>query len=145
MILDIDVGNSRIKWRVGATRGFYPRGEVANFPAGVAPNRIRVSSVSTPAFDATLAKSLRELYGVAPEFETIADGSYPVSRPLFFYVKKAHVGVIPGTEAFLKEFTSERAWGPDGYLVDKGLIPMPDEEREKLRKDAVGLANNVMM
>jgi len=83
--------------------------------------------------------------GVAPEFETIASGDYPLSRPLFFYVKKAHVGVIPGTEAFIGEFTSERAWGPDGYLVDKGLIPMPDEEREKYRKDAVGLANNVMM
>ena len=68
MILDIDVGNSRIKWRAGATRGFYPRGDDANFPARVAPERIRVSSVSTPAFDATLAKSLRETYGVAPEF-----------------------------------------------------------------------------
>jgi len=86
-----------------------------------------------------------KINGVAPEFETIASGDYPLSRPLFFYVKKAHVAVIPGAEAFLKEFTSERAWGPDGYLVDKGLIPMPDEEREKYRKDAVGLVNNVMM
>ncbi len=86
-----------------------------------------------------------KINGVAPEFETIASGDYPLSRPLFFYVKKAHVAVIPGTEAFLKEFTSERAWGPDGYLVDKGLIPMPAEEREKYRNDAANLNNNVMM
>ena len=49
--------------------------------------------------------------GQAPEFEAIADGSYPVSRPLFIYVKKAHVGVIPGIEEFLAEFTSDAAWG----------------------------------
>jgi phosphate transport system substrate-binding protein len=68
--------------------------------------------------------------GVQPTFEAIADGSYPVSRPLFFYVKKAHVGVIPGIQEYLNEFTSEKAWGPDGYLAEKGLIPMPDKERE---------------
>jgi phosphate transport system substrate-binding protein len=67
--------------------------------------------------------------GVEPTFEAIADGSYPVSRPLFFYAKKAHVDVIPGLRGFLREFTSERAWGEDGYLSYRGLIPMPDEER----------------
>ena len=67
--------------------------------------------------------------GVAPTFDAIADGHYPVSRPLFFYVKKAHVDVIPGLRGFLREFTSERAWGEEGYLSDRGLIPMPDEER----------------
>lgn len=74
--------------------------------------------------------------GVQPKFEAIADGSYPVSRPLFFYVKKAHVETIPGMREFLAEFTSERAWGNEGYLTDKGLIPMPDAER-KLFHDAV--------
>jgi len=74
--------------------------------------------------------------GVEPTFENIADGNYPVSRPLYFYVKKAHVGMIPGIKEYIKEFTSEKAWGEDGYLVDKGLIPMPDKEREKSRKDA---------
>ena len=74
--------------------------------------------------------------GVAPTFDNIADGSYPVSRSLYFYVKNAHVGVIPGMEAYLAEFTSEKAWGPDGYLPEKGLIPMPEEEREKFRFDA---------
>ena len=67
--------------------------------------------------------------GVAPTFDAIADGDYPVSRPLFFYVKSAHVDVIPGLRGFLREFTSERAWGEEGYLSDRGLIPMPDEER----------------
>ena len=67
--------------------------------------------------------------GVAPEFEAIADGEYSVSRPLYSYVKKAHMGQIPGIEGYLAEFTSERAWGDDGYLTDKGLIPMPEEER----------------
>ena len=70
--------------------------------------------------------------GVPPTFDAIADGTYPVSRPLFFYVKKAHVDMIPGIKEYLKEFTSEKAWGPDGYLSEKGLIPMPDDERKKV-------------
>ena len=70
--------------------------------------------------------------GVAPTFDAIADGGYPVSRPLFFYVKKAHVDVIPGLRGYLREFTSERAWGEEGYLSDRGLIPMPDEERAEV-------------
>lgn len=73
--------------------------------------------------------------GEAPTFENIAAGKYPVSRPLFFYVKKAHVGTIPGIGEFLAEFTSEKAWGPDGYLADKGMIPMPDDERQKFAAD----------
>lgn len=70
--------------------------------------------------------------GVAPDFDAIADGSYPISRPLYFYVKKAHVGVIPGIQEFLAEFTSEAAWGEFGYLSDKGLIPLPDGERQEV-------------
>ena len=70
--------------------------------------------------------------GVEPTFDAIADGDYPVSRPLYFYVKKAHVDVIPGLRGFLREFTSERAWGDEGYLSDRGLIPMPEEERGQI-------------
>ncbi|MEM7432371.1 MAG: PstS family phosphate ABC transporter substrate-binding protein [Pseudomonadota bacterium] len=77
--------------------------------------------------------------GVVPTFDAIADGDYPVSRPLYFYVKKAHVGVIPGLEGFLREFTSERAWGEDGYLSERGLIPMPDEERGQIAADVRNL------
>ena len=75
--------------------------------------------------------------GTGPEFETIADGSYPISRPLFFYVKNAHIQSIPGMKEYLKEFTSEAAMGDDGYLLDKGLIPLSEAERTALR-------NNVM-
>ncbi|HEX6999955.1 MAG TPA: PstS family phosphate ABC transporter substrate-binding protein [Gammaproteobacteria bacterium] len=68
--------------------------------------------------------------GVAPDFDTIADGRYPVARPLYFYVKKAHVGFIPGIREYLQEFTSEAAAGELGYLSDLGLIPLPERERE---------------
>ncbi|RED47720.1 substrate-binding domain-containing protein [Aestuariispira insulae] len=82
--------------------------------------------------------------GTEPTFENIADGKYGVSRSLYFYVKKAHVGVIPGIEEYLAEFTSEGAWGDDGYLADKGLIPMPAEERAKYKKATETLANLTM-
>ena len=62
-----------------------------------------------------------------------------MSRSLYFYVKKAHVGVIPGIREYLAEFTSERAWGEDGYLSDRGLIPMPDAERQKFASDVANL------
>jgi phosphate transport system substrate-binding protein len=77
--------------------------------------------------------------GVAPTFEAIADGSYPVSRPLYFYVKKAHVGKIPGIQEYLAEFTSDKSWGEEGYLVDKGMIPMPNQERNQFAADVKGL------
>jgi phosphate transport system substrate-binding protein len=73
--------------------------------------------------------------GVEPTFDNIADGQYPVSRPLFFYVKKAHIGTIPGIAEYLKAFSAEATWGPDGYLSEKGLIPMPDAERKQFAKD----------
>ena len=77
--------------------------------------------------------------GKIPTYETIADGSYSVSRPLFFYVKKAHVEVIPGIKGYLAEFASEKAWGKDGYLADKGLIVMPDAERKQMAATVAGL------
>lgn len=80
-----------------------------------------------------------QMDGVDPTFENIADGSYPVSRPLYFYVKKAHVGTIPGINEYLAEFTSDKAWGDEGYLTDKGMIPMPKDERSKFAADAKSL------
>jgi len=68
--------------------------------------------------------------GVVPTYDNIASSKYPVSRPLFFYVKKAHVGVIPGIKEYINEFTSEKAWGKNGYLAEKGLIALPDAERK---------------
>lgn len=84
-----------------------------------------------------------KIEGIPPTFENIASGSYPVSRPLFFYVKDAHVGVIPGIAEYVAEFTSERAWGDGGYLSDAGLIPMPNAERTKLGEQVRSLRNNV--
>jgi len=77
--------------------------------------------------------------GEAPTFDNIAEGNYPVSRPLFFYVKKAHVDVIPGMKNYLDEFTSEKAWGAEGYLTDKGMIPMPDKERQQFADNVAEL------
>lgn len=72
-------------------------------------------------------------------YELIASGTYPISRPLYFYVKKAHVGVIPGIEEYLAEFTSDKASGPEGYLTDKGLIALPDADRKKAADNAKNL------
>jgi len=77
--------------------------------------------------------------GVAPRFEAIADGSYGISRPLFFYVKKAHVGRVPGLKEFIAAFLSDAAASGDGYLADKGLIPLEDAELAAVRKSATAL------
>ncbi|MET0094652.1 MAG: PstS family phosphate ABC transporter substrate-binding protein [Sedimenticola sp.] len=82
-----------------------------------------------------------EVDGVQPAFEAIADGSYPVSRPLYFYVKKSHIGKVPGIKEYLAEFTSEKAWGDEGYLTDKGLIPMPTAERKSFAEAVKGMKN----
>ena len=74
--------------------------------------------------------------GMAPTMETIADKSYGVSRPLYFYVKLAHVDVKPDIREFLAEYTSEDSWGPGGYLEERGMIPMPENEREFFKKNA---------
>lgn len=64
--------------------------------------------------------------GVAPSTETISTGQYPVSRPLFFYIKKAHLGVIPGLKEFASFFIADEISGPDGPLSDYGLVADPD-------------------
>ena len=78
--------------------------------------------------------------GVAASLETIAAGQYPISRPLFIYVKRAHVAVIPGLAEFVSEYLSARAAGPEGYLADKGLIPLPKVELEAQRAIARNLS-----
>ena len=75
--------------------------------------------------DKTIAHKIE---GKEISLEGIQDGSYPISRPLFFYVKKAHVGVIPGVDKFVESFTSKRAIGPRGYLTELGLIPLANPE-----------------
>lgn len=70
--------------------------------------------------------------GVTPDYDSISGMQYTVSRPMFFYVKKAHIGMIPGIEEYIAEFTSERAWGDEGYLTKKGFIPLPESERKEV-------------
>ena len=77
--------------------------------------------------------------GVSPTFETVASGKYPASRPLFIYIKKAHVNVIPGITEFIAEYMSDKAIGDEGYLAEKGLIPPAKGEIAKIRADAKAL------
>ncbi|QJD76891.1 PstS family phosphate ABC transporter substrate-binding protein [Pyruvatibacter mobilis] len=78
--------------------------------------------------------------GTQPTFDSIASGDYPVSRSLYFYVKNEHVGVVPGIKEFVAEFVAEKAIGEEGYAIDKGLIPLPDADREAMRENALNLA-----
>jgi phosphate transport system substrate-binding protein len=74
---------------------------------------------------------------IEPDFDMIAAGAYKISRPLFMYVKADHLETVPGLKSYIAEFISEKAWGPDGYLSDKGLVPLPDDERSKVHNDTV--------
>ncbi|HHG89945.1 MAG TPA: phosphate ABC transporter substrate-binding protein [Devosia sp.] len=73
--------------------------------------------------------------GSEPTFENIAAGTYPIARSLYFYLKKEHVGTIPGLVEYALAFTAERASGEDGYLGEKGLIPLPEKERQRVIED----------
>jgi phosphate transport system substrate-binding protein len=73
--------------------------------------------------------------GVAPSHDTIANGTYKVSRPLYVYVKRAHIGKIPGIKEFVTELVSDKAAGNFGYLAGRGLIAMPDAELKGMQKD----------
>ncbi len=77
--------------------------------------------------------------GVKPSLEGIQDYSYPIARPLFFYVKKAHIGVVPGIEEFVKAFTSKKAMGPRGYLAEIGLVPLAKDKYKAIRTAALKL------
>lgn len=79
--------------------------------------------------------------GVEPTFDNIADGSYPVSRSMYFYIKKAHVGVVPGITEYAAEFVSDAAIGPDGYLIDRGLIPLPTDRFVANAENVITLGN----
>jgi phosphate transport system substrate-binding protein len=79
--------------------------------------------------------------GVEPSGDTIADFSYPISRPLFFYVKNAHRGVIPNLQEFIEEYMSEDAMAPGGYLEERGMVPLPDALRKKTQNAVISGAN----
>ncbi|WP_235937610.1 substrate-binding domain-containing protein [Marinobacter caseinilyticus] len=77
--------------------------------------------------------------GKEPTIENISSDAYPVARSLWFYVKKAHVGVVPGIAEYVAEFTSESTWGNNGYLVDVGLIPLERNARMQAAKNATSM------
>lgn len=77
--------------------------------------------------------------GKAPTLKSIQDYSYGIARPLFFYVKKAHVEVIPGMKEFLAEFTSKGSMGPKGYLADIGLVSLDSKTYKKVRTSGTKL------
>ncbi|MBC8037202.1 MAG: substrate-binding domain-containing protein [Rhizobiales bacterium] len=77
--------------------------------------------------------------GVAASYETIADGSYKVARPLFVYAKKQHMDKVSGMKEFIAEYVSDKALGGDGYLADKGLVTLPGDQAEKTRSVATAL------
>ncbi|HEV8631140.1 MAG TPA: PstS family phosphate ABC transporter substrate-binding protein [Thermoanaerobaculia bacterium] len=81
--------------------------------------------------------------GFDPTFDNVAALKYPISRPLFFYVKKAHLGVIPGLKEFIAEFTSAKAIGEDGYATEIGLIPLPAPKLQQAQNIGKSLAPNV--
>lgn len=74
--------------------------------------------------------------GVEPEYDVISSGKYKGARPLFFYVKKQHVGVVPGIEKFVAEYVSDKAMSKDGYLARKGLVALPQAEAAKVKASA---------
>ncbi len=76
-----------------------------------------------------------KIEGVEPEFESIASGKFPAARPLYIYVKKAHIGVIPGLKEFVDEYISDKALGDEGYLSERGLVALPKADLAKVRAD----------
>ncbi|MDC3266370.1 PstS family phosphate ABC transporter substrate-binding protein [bacterium] len=79
--------------------------------------------------------------GVEPSFETISSGEYTAARPLFIYVKKQHIGTIPGIKEFVEEYVSEKAIGEEGYLSDRGLVALEKSDLAKVRNDVRTMKN----
>ena len=77
--------------------------------------------------------------GVEPDYDAISSGKYKGARPLFVYVKKQHVGVVPGIDKFVAEYVSPKALSKDGYLARKGLVALPKGELDKVMTDAKGM------
>ena len=79
--------------------------------------------------------------GIAPSFETIASAKYTAARPLFVYIKKQHIGVIPGLKEFANEYVSDKAIGEEGYLSDRGLVSLDKSDLAKSRNDVKVMKN----
>ena len=104
------------------------------------PNALGIFGYSFLEENADKLKGLK-IDGIAPTFETIASTKYPTSRPLFIYVKKAHIGVIPGLKEFMAEYVSDKAIGEEGYLTDRGLVALEKSSLTKVRADVNSMKN----
>ena len=102
------------------------------------PNAVGIFGFSFLEENLDKLKGLR-IDGVEPTFETIASGKFPAARPLFIYVKKAHIGVIPGIKEFMAEYVSEKALGEEGYLSERGLVALPKADLAKVRAEVKSL------
>ncbi len=98
----------------------------------LANNSDRIQGAGVSANEADAGKNYNVSFA-DPTIDTIASGDYPIARPLQFYVKAAHLDVIPGMKEFMDEWVADGTWGPEGYLVDANLVPMPEAEREEFR------------
>ena len=108
---------------------------------GAAPDALGVFGYSFLEENSDKVRGL-PVEGVEPEFDAIAAGDYPVSRPLFFYVKKAHLGKTAGLEEFVDFFVQSEVMGEDGFLTERGLIPLPGNEYQQVT-GAVGDRRNM--
>jgi phosphate transport system substrate-binding protein len=102
------------------------------------PTALGIFGFSFLEENASTIKGL-EVDGVEPSYETVASGDYKMARPLYIYVKKQHVGVVPGIAEFVAEYVSDKALGADGYLADKGLITLPEADAEKTKAMATAM------
>ncbi|MFO1122040.1 MAG: PstS family phosphate ABC transporter substrate-binding protein [Hyphomicrobiales bacterium] len=102
------------------------------------PNALGIFGFSFLEQNAATIKDVA-VEGVKATYETIADGSYKVARPLFIYMKKQHAETIPGMKEFVAEFVSEKAMGEEGYLAEKGLVTLPGDQAEKVKATVDGM------
>ena len=103
------------------------------------PGTVGVFGYSYLEENANLLKGI-PINGVAPTYDSISTFKYPGARPLYVYIKNAHVGAIPSIKAFVAEFTKESAFGPRGYLRQAGLIAAPNAARARSQMAARSLA-----
>ncbi|MFP5076581.1 substrate-binding domain-containing protein [Rhizobium sp. YIM 134829] len=110
-------------------------GDYTETLARIAANKSGIGVFGLAFFENNADKlKVATVNGIVPSVETIASGEYPVSRPLFFYVKKAHLGVIPGLKEYVEFFLDDQMVGPESPLAAYGLVSAPDAEREAARK-----------
>ncbi|WP_176084878.1 substrate-binding domain-containing protein [Martelella sp. HB161492] len=110
-------------------------GDYTETLARISANRSALGVFGLSFYENNIDKlNVASISGVVPSSETVASGAYPVSRPLYFYVKKAHLGVVPGLAEYVAFFLSDDMIGPYGLLTERGLVAAPETERAAMRQ-----------